>query len=159
TAPSYAFESRDYTSNTPYLQVVTPSTSTPPTITQVQFFYRYSTDHSTWTAWAPFQTVTSAPWTATFAYPQGFGYYEFYSVATDSSGTVEPAPPYADTAVQYSAGYPVISVEQPAGTPLTNAVTINCGSAVTGTNASQTFTIRNTGTVALTGITASLDGE
>ena len=43
TPPAYAFNSREYTSNTPYLQV-TDSVRRfgADLITQVQFFYRYS---------------------------------------------------------------------------------------------------------------------
>ncbi len=106
TAPSYAFDSREYTTNTsdrPYLEVDTPNTGPVLTITQVQFFYRYSADHQNWSAWTPYQTVTTAPWTVNFNYPSGYGYYEFYSIATDSAGTVEPAPINADASVYYSA--------------------------------------------------------
>ena len=155
TSPSYGFDSKDYTSNHPYLKITTPSTSAPITVTQVQFFYRYSADTTTWTAWSPFQTVTASPWNATFSYPNGDGQYEFYSVATDSNGTVEPAPPYADTAVTYTLRTAVIAVEQ--NGPLSNGATVNFGNAELNTTHPLTFTISNTGNQSLTGLSASID--
>jgi hypothetical protein len=38
-----------------------------------------------------------------FAFPGGYGYYEFYSIATDSLGNTESAPVAAQTAVHYQA--------------------------------------------------------
>lgn len=102
TAPSYGFDSKEYTANHPYLQVITPAAGTPSTVSQVQYFYRYSADSSNWGSWTASQTTTTTPWTASFTYPQGEGYYEFYSVATDSTGAVEPAPPFADASVFYA---------------------------------------------------------
>ena len=83
------------------------------TISQVQYFYRYSTDNATWGPWTSFTTVTSAPYTASFTYPQGYGYYEFYSQATDSNNNVEPAPAAAQAATHYTntpAYYPTVSL-------------------------------------------------
>jgi len=54
---------------------------------------------------------------------------------------------------------PAIAVEQPPGTPLGSGTsTVDFGSAVTGTAAPLTFTIRNTGTATLSGIVATADG-
>ena len=102
TSPSYGFESREFTSNTPYLEVRTPASGSVPTVTQVQFYYRYSTDKTTWTPWTVYGVSSSDPWTISFNYPAGEGYYEFYSVATDSAGNVEPAPAFADAAVLFT---------------------------------------------------------
>ncbi len=111
TAPSYAFESRDYTSNTPYLEVITPGSGSTVTVASVQYFYRYSTDGQTWGSWTADQTATTAPWTVNFTYPSGYGYYQFYSVATDSAGAVEPAPAFADAAVHFvPSALPVVTV-------------------------------------------------
>lgn len=155
TSPSYGFDSKEYTSNHPYLQVTTPSTGTPVTMAHVQFFFRYSADGSSWNAWSPFQTVTVAPWDASFNYPNGDGHYEFFSVATDSNGTVEPAPPYADSAVTYASGTAVIAVEH--GSTLGNGATVNFGSAEVSTGKPMTLTIRNTGNQTLTGLAATID--
>ena len=103
TSPAYGFDSKEFTANHPFLQVSTPSTGAATTVSQVQFFYRYSADNlSNWTAWTAFQTSNTAPYSASFSYPNGEGVYEFYSVATDSAGNVEPAPAFADTSVTYA---------------------------------------------------------
>jgi 2',3'-cyclic-nucleotide 2'-phosphodiesterase (5'-nucleotidase family) len=104
TAPSYGFDAKEFTANHPYLQVVTPATGPQTTLTQVQFFYRYSADNQTWGSWNSFQTASTAPYTANFSYPNGYGYYEFYSAATDSNGNVEPVAPYGDAAVHFTPG-------------------------------------------------------
>ncbi|MEI9897102.1 MAG: hypothetical protein WDN28_25380 [Chthoniobacter sp.] len=103
---TYAFNSRSYNAgDTPYLKVTTQSAGAPPpTVSQVQFYYRYSTDDITWTPWTSFQTVNATPWTATFNYGNGYGYYEFYSVATDTNGSLEPAPAFADATVHFTPG-------------------------------------------------------
>lgn len=103
TAPSYAFDAKEYGGSTiPVLQVDTPSTATSPSITQVQFYYRYSSDGTTYGSWTAYQgPVTTAPYTVTFNFPTGAGFYEFYSVATDSNGTVEPDPALYDTSTTF----------------------------------------------------------
>lgn len=87
TAPSYAFDSKEYGSNAPMLQITTASAAG--TVANVQFLYRYSTDDSTWGNWSVADTTTSAPYTSNFGFPQGYGYYEFQSIATDSNGGSE----------------------------------------------------------------------
>ena len=124
-------------------------------MTQVQFFYRYSADTTTWSAWSPVQTATASPWNVTFSYPNGDGHYEFYSVATDSNGSVEPAPPYADSAVTYTAGHAVIAVEQNGSQG--NGATVNFGNAEVNTPKPLTFTIRNPGNQTLTGVSVTID--
>ncbi|HEY4744021.1 MAG TPA: DNRLRE domain-containing protein, partial [Desulfuromonadaceae bacterium] len=113
TPPSYAFDSKEYGSNAPVLRVTTQAAGS--SVAQVQFFYRYSADNTTWGPWTPVATATAAPYTAQFSYPQGTGYYEFYSQATDSGNNVEPAPASAQGAIHYSptpAWYPIISIDR-----------------------------------------------
>ena len=104
---TYGFESHEWQSSAygPFLDVDLPSQAI--NIAQVQFFYRYSADNVTWSAWTLAQTATTAPWAANFTYPNGFGYSQFYSVATDSSGATETAHSSADTSVQYQPVLPV----------------------------------------------------
>jgi hypothetical protein len=112
TAPSYGFDSKEYSSSNPVLQVTTQSKSV--TVTQVQFFYRYSSDNATWSAWTPYATVIAAPYATSFNFPQGTGYYEFYSQATDSGNNVEPAPAAAQAATHFTdvpAYLPIVSVD------------------------------------------------
>jgi 2',3'-cyclic-nucleotide 2'-phosphodiesterase (5'-nucleotidase family) len=104
-APSYGFDAKEYGSNGPLLQVTIQAP--PVTVAEVAFYYRYSSDNSNWGAWTQYGVpVTTAPYTTSFTYPQGYGYYEFYSRATDSSRTAEPAPAAAQTATHYAAAPP-----------------------------------------------------
>jgi hypothetical protein len=105
TATTYKFDTKEFNSNIPTLKVTIDPSSVPQvTVTQVQFFYRYSVDNQTWGTWNSFQTAATAPYTANFSYPNGYGYYQFYSAATDSNGNVEPAAPYGDTAAHFTPG-------------------------------------------------------
>jgi len=49
----------------------------------VELFYRHSTDNSTWSSWISFEVKTQTPWEWSFDFPNGDGYYEFYTVAYD----------------------------------------------------------------------------
>jgi|GEM_PF-784241 len=112
-APSYAFDAKEYGSSAPILQVTTLSAEAA-TVTQVQFFYRYSTNNVTWGSWTPFATSTVAPYAAPFSYPQGQGYYEFSCQASDSAGNVEPAPYAAQAFIHYTstpAYHPIVSTD------------------------------------------------
>jgi hypothetical protein len=112
TAPSYGFDAKEYGSNAPVLKVTTQSVGN--SVAQVQFFYRYSSDNANWSAWSSFATAMSAPYSTSFGFPQGEGYYEFYSQASDSSNNVEPAPAAAQTATHYTetlAYYPIVSID------------------------------------------------
>lgn len=102
TAPGYGFDAREYGSNMPVLEVTTQSAAS--SVAGVSFFYRYSSDKTTWTAWT--QTGSSdtlVPYSTNFAFSNGYGYYEFYSVATDNLGGVESIPAYAQASTHYQA--------------------------------------------------------
>jgi flagellar hook assembly protein FlgD len=61
-------------------------------VSSVELYYRYSVDNSTWGSWTSFGVDGEAPWSWTFSAPEGDGYYEFYSVATDEAGNDEAVP-------------------------------------------------------------------
>ena len=105
TALTYAFDSKEYSSGTyaPVLEIEFQSGEAGDVAT-VQFMSRYSQDGLTWTAWNPVATDSASPWSANFDYPEGYGYYEFYSVATDGDGNVETAPVTADAKAFYVDG-------------------------------------------------------
>jgi 2',3'-cyclic-nucleotide 2'-phosphodiesterase (5'-nucleotidase family) len=103
TTIGYRFDCKEFGSNAPVLTVTTATSGPATTVTQVQFYYRFSSDNAAWGAWTSVGTATTAPYSTAFAFPQGYGYYEFYSVATDSSGGVESAPVAAQTATHYTA--------------------------------------------------------
>lgn len=102
--PSYAFDAKEYGSNGPVLQVITQTSTA--TVSRVDFYYRYSADNSTWGAWTLYATSPAAPFSTSFSYPQGYGYYEFYSRATDSTGITEPIPVAAQATTHYVAAPP-----------------------------------------------------
>jgi 2',3'-cyclic-nucleotide 2'-phosphodiesterase (5'-nucleotidase family) len=116
TAPSYGFDAKEYGSNAPMLVVTTSATAS--SVSNVKFFYRYSSDNTSWGAWTQTgSTDTAAPYNASFSFPNGTGYYEFYSVATDNLGGVESTPAYAQSAVHYQAASgstQTVSFAQPA---------------------------------------------
>jgi len=65
----------------------------------VALWYRYSSDNSGWSEWQEFGVDEEKPWEWLFTAPEGEGYYEFYSIATDKDGNVEQSPAEADAAV------------------------------------------------------------
>jgi hypothetical protein len=176
TPPSYGFDAKEYGSNVPVLQVITLATGN--TVAQLQFFYRYSSDNASWGSWSSAGTATAAPYTASFSFPQGTGYYEFYSQATDSGSNVEPVSAIAQSATHYTSTpswYPMVSLSGlyqkydgaskpadvtiiPSGTSVT--VTYN-GSSVQPT-ASGTYAVSVTpqgSTVATTGVLNIVKGQ
>ena len=160
TALTFKADSREFGSNAPVLQITTAAAGGVVTVAQVQFFYRYSANNTTWGAWTSVGAAdTTAPYTSNFTFPNGPGYYEFYSQATGSNSAVEPAPAFAQAAVHFT--NPSLAVEQPAGTVLVSGTsTIDCGSASVGVAAtpSKTFALNNLGAAALTGFNATIDG-
>jgi 2',3'-cyclic-nucleotide 2'-phosphodiesterase (5'-nucleotidase family) len=99
--PSYGFDAKEFGSNAPVLRVVIQSTAS--SVAGVSYFYRFSSDNSTWGAWtAAGSANATAPYSSAFNFPNGLGYYEFYSVATDNLGNTEAAPVYAQSAVHYT---------------------------------------------------------
>jgi hypothetical protein len=75
---------------------VPPNGATPSGLDQVQLFYRYSPDNSTWNLWKLYGIDDGEPWSWTFDALDGDGFYEFYSVAKDTALNVELAPERGD---------------------------------------------------------------
>ncbi|MEM2583068.1 MAG: hypothetical protein QW519_01720 [Candidatus Thermoplasmatota archaeon] len=73
-------------------------------VSNVSLWYRYSTDNSSWGAWTFFEKDEVAPWQWNFNFPDGEGYYEFYSIANDTAGNMESAPANADAIAGYRYG-------------------------------------------------------
>ena len=126
TAPSYGFDAKEYGSNGPVLHVATQASAS--SVANVRFFYRYSADNSVWGAWTQTATDTTAPYNTNFNFPNGTGYYEFYSVATDNLGGVESTPAFAQAAVHYQAASGAaqsINFAQPADVPVGSAFSVS----------------------------------
>jgi 2',3'-cyclic-nucleotide 2'-phosphodiesterase (5'-nucleotidase family) len=107
SAKTYAFDSKEWGTAAERPRLVVSYTGTGGsnvgTVTQVEFFYRYSSDAgSSWTTW---QTAgvdaTAGTWSLDFT-PAVQGLYEFYSLATDSDSLVEFAPLHADAHMAYT---------------------------------------------------------
>ena len=145
TAPSYGFDAKEFGSNAPVLQVNTQASAS--SVANVSFFYRYSADNTNWGAWTQTGAAdTSAPYTTTFSFPAGAGYYEFFSVATDNLGGVEPAPAFAQTGVHYQPAIgqvQTIDFTQPASVPVGSSFTLSAtaSSGLPVTFSSQTATV------------------
>ena len=70
-------------------------------IYNLTLWYRHSHDNSTWNNWTSSEVDVDTPWSWSFDYPSGEGYYEFYSVAVDGANNSEPAPLSADTSCTF----------------------------------------------------------
>ncbi len=83
-------------------------------VSNVTLWYRYSPDNAstTWGPWKAYQKVEAPSWYWFFTFPDGEGYYQFYSVAVDTGGNVEPPPPAADAVAAFEQTKPS-SILQP----------------------------------------------
>lgn len=124
--PSYGFDAKEFGSNAPVLQVVTQASAN--SVASVTYFYRFSADNVTWSAWTAVQgSLTTAPYAQTFNFPNGLGYYEFYSVATDNLGHVQPTPAFAQTSVHLQApsgSAQTVTFIAPGPTPVGSSLTL-----------------------------------
>ena len=60
-------------------------------IKEITLYYRYSADNHTWDGWNEYGGESDG-YSWTFVPPEGTGYYQFYSVATDYAGHTETLP-------------------------------------------------------------------
>jgi 2',3'-cyclic-nucleotide 2'-phosphodiesterase (5'-nucleotidase family) len=97
---SFVFDSKEYGSYSPVLNVgYADALTVGGSVTNLDFYYAYSTDGANWSDWMLAGSATSSPWRMEWNDPQGQVWYKFYSVATDNAGHVEPAPTLADFSV------------------------------------------------------------
>jgi parallel beta-helix repeat protein len=86
-------------------------------IKDVTLWYRFSTDNISFSNWISQEKDENQPWIWDFFYPDGEGYYEFYSIANDINNNIEDQPSFADTICVYDATIPhIIDNSQPIGT-------------------------------------------
>jgi hypothetical protein len=79
-------------------------------VSSVELYYRYSPDNSAWGPWVKFAVDTEEAWSWQFNAPDGDGYYEFYSIATDVALNMEAVPEQADLNLGVDTTPPVSSV-------------------------------------------------
>jgi parallel beta-helix repeat protein len=58
-------------------------------IMDVTLWFRYSSNNASWGSWSIFGTDTNQPWSWSFDFPNGEGFYEFYSTANDNASNSE----------------------------------------------------------------------
>ncbi len=122
----YNFDAREYsTSYAPSLEVsyeVEAGSGEDVAPAKVAFYYRYSADGVTWGDWTLIgeDTDSSGGWSMAFDYDVDgdeagdWGYFEFYSIATDADENVEDAPVKADASVRYISGSNTAAAVTPA---------------------------------------------
>jgi hypothetical protein len=96
--------------NTSPLTVTATAADATSGLKDVALYFRYAADNATWGAWTTFGVDTAAPWTWSFAFPNGTGYYQFYSRAHDNVTNFEAAPLVADQIGGYDNTVPTSSV-------------------------------------------------
>lgn len=101
TASYVIFSSREYQSTYAPKLTIEYETGGTAAVSRIMVYYRYSQDALAWSAWTSYQQMDAEPWSLTFPYPDGYGYYEFYSIAEDADNNVEDAPENADAAARY----------------------------------------------------------
>ena len=75
-------------------------------VSNVTLFYIFSLDNGSFESWTEFGTDAEFPWNWTFGFPEGEGYYEFYSIAIDAFNNTELAPATADAFLAYDTTLP-----------------------------------------------------
>lgn len=79
-------------------------------IRNVTLYYRFSNDNASWGKWMSAGMDAALPWSWTFAFPNGTGYYQFYSIAKDNAKNAESTPGNADALSGYENQKPTSSV-------------------------------------------------
>jgi hypothetical protein len=64
-------------------------------VVSVALWYRHSPDNLRWGGWREFGVDREEPWSWSFTAPEGEGFYEFCSRATDNDNLAEPLPSLA----------------------------------------------------------------
>jgi hypothetical protein len=92
----------------PYLQSASPipvganASDNLSGLSNVTLFYSFSSDNNvTWSAWTPFGTDSSVPWSWQFTFPDGVGHYRFHTIATDNASNVEGGKTIAEAVAGY----------------------------------------------------------
>jgi hypothetical protein len=89
-------------------------------VADVTLLYAYfECQNLTWRDWGPFGTETLQPWSWSFPFPDGAGYYKFYTISEDFAGNVEKN----KTSVEAVAGYGCLPDYAPAN-PLPESPTV-----------------------------------
>jgi hypothetical protein len=135
----------------------------------IELYYRYTVDNTTWGAWSTFGNDTAFPWGWSFTFPNGEGYYQFYTRAHDNATNFDAAPVEADQFCAYKITPPMVRSTIPAddakGAAINSAITAIFSEVMNPlTITNSTFTLMRgatpvPGTVTYGGITATFTPE
>jgi hypothetical protein len=78
-----------YWSTTSPLSVTAMASDGGSGLDSVNLYYRFSTNNNTWGSWTSFEVLTGTPFEWSFDFPEGEGYYQFYTVALDLAANEE----------------------------------------------------------------------
>jgi hypothetical protein len=102
---------------TPYWKTTSPITITATAsdtgwsgLKNVTLYYRFSSNNASWGGWMSVGVDTASPWSWSFAFSNGSGFYQFYSIAKDNATNVESAPATNDANCGYDNVAPSSSV-------------------------------------------------
>jgi len=103
---TYAFNAKEYGSYAPALEVDYTAPLSAAGVVAVRYFYRHAPDGLNWGPWTDAGAGSNPAdgWRMVFGFPQGAGHYQFYSVATDNDGNVQPTPVMYQASVVYNPG-------------------------------------------------------
>jgi hypothetical protein len=79
-------------------------------VKNVTLYYRFSSNNASWGGYTSYSVDTASPWSWSFTFPNGTGYYQFYSIAKDNATIIESAPGSADTTAGYDPSAPSSAV-------------------------------------------------
>jgi hypothetical protein len=102
---------------TPYWKKTSPLTITATAadtgwsgLKNVTLYYRFSSNNASWGGWKNAGVDSASPWSWSFAFTNGTGYYQFYSIAKDNATNAEVAPGSPDAWCGYDNVAPASSV-------------------------------------------------
>ena len=86
-------------------------------IKQIELFYRYSNDNSTWTPWKLYGTDNNPSdgwkWQFDASKADGDGHYQVYTIATDNAGNTQEAPTTAQADFGIDTTAPTLKIVKP----------------------------------------------
>jgi hypothetical protein len=98
-------------------------------VKNLTLYYRYSANNASWDSYVSFDVDTASPWSWSFTFTNGTGYYQFYSIAKDNATNSESAPGTADTIGGYDSVAPTSSVNAIAPYWINGATTITAAAS------------------------------
>ena len=91
-------------------------------VKNVTLYYRFSNSNASWNGWVNAGIDIVSPWSWSFSFNNGTGYYQFYSISNDNAENQENAPGTADTSCHYILTHtPTVTTNVSTGIKETNA--------------------------------------